>query len=286
MHKLQRFYPLKDALDDTGLPFEASDGWIQLGVGALEAYDKCPYDFFLQHVLGIREPFGAPMAFGSAMHQVIQFYNQGAMRGETVEIGELLARLEELWHNNGYESLKLAEADHERARQVVAWFYQREIELQLSAPEARRILGTEVKIILELPEAKLRLKGRIDAYYQTPDGIEIRDFKTGRGKTDPDKMVDATKKSFQLRTYALAYQMMNGVAPSRVTLDYVVTRTEGSAELSERILQNHRAKLASLAERIRLRDFAPAPPSQFHQCAATKFYGEVEEDSLAEGVTL
>jgi RecB family exonuclease len=144
----------------------------------------------------------------------------------------------------------------------------------------RRILGSEVKIILELPEAKLRIRGRIDAYFDTPDGIEIRDFKTGRGKTDPEKMLEMVKKNFQLRTYALAYQQLNQVTPAKVSLDYLVTQTEGSAELSAKILSNHWQKLVELAGRIRRKDFVPAPSSPFHHCAATKFYGDEDPDEL------
>jgi ATP-dependent exoDNAse (exonuclease V) beta subunit len=221
------------------------------------------------------------MAFGSTIHAVIEAYYQGRLRGEVVELPELAARLDELWQNHGYPTLAAAEADHRKAHETVRWFVAREEKLRLSGIAQREIVASEQKVTLELPEFKLRLRGRIDAYYQTPAGIEIRDFKTGRTKTDADKLADEAKKHFQLRTYALAYEVMNGKAPAYVTLDYVVTRVEGSAELSSRILVNHRAKLGELAERIRLRDFAPAPASEFHKCAAVRFYGDADDEEGA-----
>jgi hypothetical protein len=109
----------------------------------------------------------------------------------------------------------------------------------------------------------------------------LRDFKTGRTKTDAEKLARDAKENFQLRTYALAYEMLNGRAPAEVVLDYVVTGVQGRAVLSPTILRNHRAKLGGLAERIRSRDFA-ANPSPLHQCAAIRYYGTGEQDSLVE----
>jgi RecB family exonuclease len=274
MQKLQRFYPLKDEVSLERLPFENSAGWIELGVGSLDAYKRCPHEFYLQHVLAISQPFGPQLAFGTALHATFQAYYEGKLRGEAVTLPELEARLDELWSDRGYESRQLAEAAHDRARDTLRRFVAREDQLQ------RQVLGTELKITLEIPEAKLRLRGRIDAYFQTTEGVEIRDFKTGN-KRDPEKLAADAKDNFQLRTYALAYEAMAGELPSQVTLDYVVTGVEGTAKLTSRILANHRTKLIELAERIRSRDFAPAPISDFHQCAAFTYYGaEMEETEV------
>jgi DNA helicase-2/ATP-dependent DNA helicase PcrA len=267
MQKLQRFYPLKEEATTASLPFENSAGWIELGVGSLDAYKKCPHEFYLQYVLGISQPFGPQLAFGTALHATFQAYYEARLRGETVTEAELQGRLDELWSDRGYETRQQADMAHEKARDTLWRFVMREDQLQ------RQVLGSELKITLEIPEAKLRLRGRIDAYFQMADGVEIRDFKTGM-KRDAEKLAADAKDNFQLRTYALAYEVMTGAAPAAVTLDYVVTSTEGSAKLTPRILTNHRAKLVELAGRIRARDFAPAPQSEFHQCAAFRYYGE------------
>jgi hypothetical protein len=65
-----------------------------------------------------------------------------------------------------------------------------------------------------------------------------------------------------------------------VVLDYVVTGIEGIAELSPTILRNHREKLIKLTESIRSREFSPKP-SQYHQCAAIRYYGDVEDEEEA-----
>jgi len=270
MRKLQQFYPLKDQMGDHRLSFETSDGWLELSVGALDSYKRCPHEFYLQYVLGISQPFGPQLAFGTALHGAFQAYYEAKLRHEPVEVEQLSRRLDELWSDRGYDSRALAEAAHARAQATLASFVDRE------EATARHILGTELPITLELPDAKLRLRGRIDAYFQLSDGVEIRDFKTGI-RRDADKLKAEAKDNFQLRTYAVAYENLTGQAPAAVTLDYVVTGVEGSALLTSRILSNHRTKLTELADRIRQHDFAPAPESDFHHCPAFQFYGPEED---------
>jgi len=145
----------------------------------------------------------------------------------------------------------------------------------------RNLIGAEVPVRFELPEAKLRLRGKIDVIFAGEDGVELRDFKTGRTKTDSEKLARDAKDNFQLRSYALAYELLNDAAPACVTLDYVVTGTEGTARLSKLILQNHRDKLSKLADAIRNREFAPNP-SGMHKCAAIRYYGTGEFDEMAD----
>ncbi len=139
------------------------------------------------------------------------------------------------------------------------------------------IVGSEVPVRFEIPEAKLRLRGKIDALFQREDGMEIRDFKTGRNKTDVEKLVKLAKDNFQLRSYALACEQLRGSLPAAVVLDYVVTGVEGEARLSATIVRNHRAKLIEMANNIRNREFAPNI-SAMHVCAAIKYYGTGEQE--------
>jgi len=272
--KLQRFYPLRQQSGEK-LPFETADGWLELGVGALGNYDFCPYDFYLEKVLGIRQPFGPQLAFGVALHGAIQAYYQAMLRNEKISLEELTVRLDEQWSDRGYGNQQQADQAHKAAQQALKAFLAREM-----TADDRKLIGSEMPIKLEIPEAKLRLSGRVDALFQTPDGFELRDFKTGR-KTNAETVARTAKTSFQLRTYALAYEVMTGTAPSAVTLDYIVTGVEGRAELSAAILRNHRAKLIKLAEQIRAQDFAPNT-SNVHQCAAIRYYGTGEAEELAE----
>jgi DNA helicase-2/ATP-dependent DNA helicase PcrA len=270
LQKLQRFYPLQAELP-THLPFERADGWIELGVSDLERYELSPHDFYLQRVLGIVQPFGPQLAFGSAIHGAIQVFYESRLQGETPTFEVLVTKLDELWSDRGYGSRSMAETARQRAYDTIRRFRERELAVK------RDIQTTEFPIRLEIPEAKLRLRGRIDATIMTPDGLEVRDFKTG-GLKDEEKLIKKAKESFQLRTYALAIEQLSGTAPAFVTLDYVVTGVEGQASLTSRILANHRDKLIKLAERLRARDFDPGTPSAFNPSAAFRYYGSEAEE--------
>ena len=269
MQRLQRFYPLKSELP-ARLPFESADGWITLGVGALEQYDERPHDFYLEKVLKISRPFGPQLTFGAAIHGVIQLYYEGRLRGERVPDEELIARLGELWSDRGYENRELALQARERAEATIKRFSLREDRVM------RAIRATEKSITLEIPEARLRLRGRMDATFDVEDGIEIRDFKTGTFKNQ-ETLPAKAKSSFQLRTYAVALEQLYGSAPAAVTLDFVVTGVEGSARLTPLILKNHRDKLVTLAERLRARDFAASDATAFGEPAANRYYGDEDD---------
>lgn len=268
--KIQRLYPLSSQITGRTLPFEDSDGWLNLNVSDLASYDFCPYDFYLEKVLQIHQPFGPQLAFGNAVHGAIQSFYDARLRGEDLTATAMEERLQELWSDRGYASKKIADQAKKLAVQALHKFVAREKDSE------KKIGGSEVPIKLEIPEAKLRIRGRIDAYFETEGGIELRDFKTGR-KTDAESLSRRAKQSIQLRTYALAFQESTGQLPTQVVLDYVVSGTEGRAELTPKVIENHRRKLIDIANKIRSRDFRPKP-SNVHECAAIKYFGSLDED--------
>jgi DNA helicase-2/ATP-dependent DNA helicase PcrA len=273
LSNLQRYAPLLEQNTGIKLPFESSDGWLSLSATQVDAYERCAYEFYLLHVLKISLPLGPQLQFGSLLHGLFHRYYEAKLAGEPVTIQELQERLTEQWSDRGYPSVRAAELALSTARTTLQNFFDRE-EI-----EKRVIRSTEESIVLKIDEAKLRIEGRIDATFITDSGVEVRDFKTGR-KHDPEKLANDAKASLQLRTYALAIEAMEGRAPTSVVLDYVVTGTEGRAELSATILKNHRAKLAGIAEKIRAGEFAPSTDA-FHNCIVGKFWGnpDMEDDN-------
>jgi DNA helicase II / ATP-dependent DNA helicase PcrA len=276
--KIQQFYPLNNANNQPGkLPFETNDGWLELGVTSIARYEICPFEFYLSNVLQLPQPYGPQIAFGSALHKVFEAYNKASLGREEVDLEGLHRMLDETWSNRGYETPEIASKDRRLAHETLDNFVRREKDA------GRHVLGAELPVRFELPEAKLRLKGKIDGIFQAEGGVELRDYKTGRAKFDVQKLREEAKKNFQLRTYALCYEALNGRQPGSVVLDYVVTGTEGNAELTPMILRNHREKLGAFAAKIRAREFAPNP-STFHRCPAVRYYGTGELDEILESV--
>lgn len=271
LQSLQRYAPITMQWKSERLPFETEDGWLELSITDIEKYDRCPYEFYLEKVLKLRTPVGPQIVFGNILHQLFHDYYSSRQLGEALTLKELEHRLEESWSNQGYRSAEEAETDHAKAIGTLKQFYDREEKTD------RKLRTTEEEIKFRIPEAKLVLKGRLDATFDGLDGLEIRDFKTGRAR-DAEKLSENAGKSLQLRTYALALQEMLGKTPDRVVLDYVVTGVEGIAKLTPKMLTNHRGKLAEIADRIRQRDFAPKAGA-FHQCIAHRYWGEGEEDA-------
>lgn len=275
LRKLQQVYPLKRREILERLPFEDRDGWLDLSVTSLGQYEYCPFEFYIEQVLQLKQPLGPQMAFGNVLHKTFEQYYKGVMASDDRSRMELHRLLDELWSDRGYEAREEAESDRGLAHRTLDRFLDRE------GVSSRRVIGSEVPIRFEIPDAKLRLRGKIDALFEIEEGVELRDFKTGRTKTDPEKLSKDAKDNFQLRCYALAYEALKGTPPDLVTLDYVVTETEGSAQLSAAILRNQREKLGRLADKIRNGEFAPNP-SPLHRCSAIRYYGTGERDEILD----
>ena len=267
---LDKYAPKTMVYTGERLPFETTGGWLELSTTDLERYERCPYEFYLERVLKIRAPFGPQIAFGSLLHNLFRDYYQAILAKEPLTLNDLQERLNQTWSDRGYRTAEEAEIGLQLAKETLQSFYKREEAVK------RQIRSSEEPFVLTLQDARLKLKGRIDLTCNTPGGIEIRDFKTGR-KRDVEKIAADAKKSLQLRTYALALQEMTGQAPERVVLDYVVTGVEGEAELSSVILKNHQKKLEDIAEKIRNKQFAPNP-DPFHNCASYRYWGSGEDD--------
>jgi DNA helicase-2/ATP-dependent DNA helicase PcrA len=270
MQELQRFAPKPADAANLKLPFASSDGWLELSVTDLDKYLYCPYEFYLEKVLRIISPAGPQIQFGSIMHNLFHNYYQSRQVGEPLLLAGLQQQLQQQWSVQGYSNQVEAENDLKKAQKTLEQFYAREETIP------RKLRSTEESFGLVIPEAKLRIKGKIDVSFEDHDGIEVRDFKTGL-KRDPEKLAQNARDSLQLRTYALAIEQITGKAPTRVVLDYVVTGVEGVASLTPLLLKNHRRKLNDIADNIRAQKFQPRHDI-YHVCAATKYWGSSEDD--------
>jgi DNA helicase II / ATP-dependent DNA helicase PcrA len=248
------------------LPFIAEDGWASLSVSQLADYDRCPYDFFVQHVLCIRRQPGPMLAFGSNLHSAIEHYYRLRMEGEEVKLDYIIELLQSCWSNNGYTSEMESKTAFQRATIAISRFYDRE------QAENRVIRSVEEPFIYTLTDEKIRIRGRIDATFVIDDGIEIRDFKTGV-KHKQASLDRQAKSSLQLRTYALSLLEQEGIETKRVVLDYIMTGSEGVAELSSRVLDGHRDKLTKMVSRMKNWQFDPSSSSQ-HNCHYEKYWGK------------
>lgn len=210
---------------------------LTVSASRIETLAKCPYQYFLKHVLNVRaiDPeVPAPgrwlsrLAFGRVLHAVFeQFMTQVRDAGERVEverhrpvIRELLRlRIDEQREETPPRNdltLMADEASLEKATDVfLAAEEGRDVEpyafeLQFGQYAEKRLdqsvnSGAESVAIELSPETKIKLQGSIDRVDRSPTGFELWDYKTGKMRyfREDDMLEGGTRLQWVLYAYAL-----------------------------------------------------------------------------------
>lgn len=240
---LDLFAP-RQASNGVALPAKMyHDQRLHLNVSEIETWLHCPQDFYYRYVLSMPLPPAPQLAYGSLIHSVIEQVHEGR-RKHTIPSLEQLT--DEVAHNlpqTGYASKQSRERAHAQALQTVKAVYQRFLKDTLP-------LETEWPFTLELPELPLTITGKIDAIYDTPEGVEIRDFKTGMSVQTPEQAKSRVSGSQQLTLYALAWHQLRGQLPDKLTLDFVETGQISSVKKRQQSLDTLEAKLTIMVEQL------------------------------------
>jgi DNA helicase-2/ATP-dependent DNA helicase PcrA len=115
----------------------------------------------------------------------------------------------------------------------------------------------------------LRIRGRIDAVYDFDGAWEVVDFKSGRHRPDPARVV-------QLQAYAVAVDegALSADRPDSLSVTFAYFG-DGLEEVSEAVddawLNEARARINGILEGITGEQFEPAPSTACHHCDFTKF---------------
>ena len=210
---------LSEVADDLDKRYCAAESaW---SASRLETYRSCPFQFFVQYVLGL-EPREEPQEgldarqLGSVYHRIFEWLYQSPQVLDASDLKQLLAALPAV------AARVLDQAPRREGFRVTAWWVQtrREIEehvlrsLQaLHDPQMaagfvplhheKRFRG-DVRLPLQDGERWLRLRGIIDRIERRPDGrVRIIDYKTA-GPSDYGNASVREGKKIQLPLYALA----------------------------------------------------------------------------------
>lgn len=220
-------------------PEIAKDGKLQLSVSQIDCWLRCPQDFYYQYVLQMPLPPEPALQYGTAIHSVIETIHRGRANGSVPTLEELLAEVQAKLPRDGYASARSRERAHAQAETTVKAVYERFSKDELP-------LETEKPFGVALPDSELKIIGRIDAVYQTPTGIEIRDFKTGTSVGTPEKAKSRATSSNQLTLYALAWRLQHDEMPALLTLDFVETGQFGSVRKQAKSLDTLTSKLHTM----------------------------------------
>jgi DNA helicase-2/ATP-dependent DNA helicase PcrA len=209
----------------------------RLSASAIERYETCPLQFKLERDWRIPREMPGALHYGAAMHLVLRAYYDSVLAGRPHTEETLLA----LFRAN------LADAGIEDQYQFD--LYERQGIQQLGdflaachASSAPQVLHTEESF--EIRIGKTTIAGRIDRIDQTPKGVVITDYKTGkpRSQEDADESLQlsiyaiAAEEKWGYRTDHLAFYNLDGNAPvvtSRSHAQLLETRMKVEAVAAE-----------------------------------------------------
>ena len=206
--------PLERIADDVHAPVLDASA-VRGGTGVLSDQSACPFRAFAARRLGARElasprPGLDAAARGNLIHVALELFWSGlkdraalvALAPDALEERIAAAAGHALGRFTEAHRLLLSPAGRKLELQCTRRTLARWLELERSREEFR-VRATEYKIVMEF--AGLRLEGKIDRIDETPAGMVLIDYKTGRAgrngwRPDP-RIVDP-----QLPAYALAME--------------------------------------------------------------------------------
>ncbi len=221
---------------------------------SLEYYLTCPYRYLLLKEYGLATPPNPFFALGRAVHLVARLIHEQGKSG--VELGD--EAIEQLFH----------EHLHLTGSQLPPYVMKRRISAVVSALKTyahekkdwiSKTVDVELPFDYGIPGAVVR--GRIDLLVQseTPDAVEIIDWKTGR----PHEYL---RTDFQMQIYALAAREQLDLNVSKATLHYIEHDTSVEAPIDEAFITEGRANLSSVVQGIRDKRFDATPGSVCTRC--------------------
>jgi len=224
--------------------------WLALTPHQIDDYLMCPLNFYYIHVLEVPQPPQPSLMYGTLMHGLIHSYYLQLQNGE-VDVEALHEAIDTQWRSEGFVSKGQEQRRKEQAHKTLNAFIERQEEVD-EVPTRM-----EMPFEFELPDMKIRIRGRMDAVVESDLGVEIRDYKTS--EVDDQKKADKkAKDSLQLATYALAWETMMGSMPTSTTLDYIETGIKGTSTPTDKSKEQLLIKIQQVVDGIRSGNFAPS----------------------------
>lgn len=224
--------------------------WLALTPHQIDDYLMCPLNFYYVHVLEVPQPPQPSLMYGTLMHGLIHSYYLQRQNGE-VNTTALHEALDTQWRSEGFVSKGQEQRRKQQAHATLDAFIARQKD-EIAAPTRM-----EFPFEFELPDVKVRIRGRMDAVVEGENRVEVRDYKTS--EVDDNKKADKkAKDSLQLATYALAWKTMMGRLPELTTLDYIETGVRGAFVPTDTSIEALLIKIQQVADGIRSGDYQPS----------------------------
>jgi len=234
----ERLFALEDVPAD-----DEADSTAAVSVTGLVTYAQCPKRFFWTDIDPLPRRRNLAAVRGSEIHRRIELHQRGQVPFDDLE-PDLYDVIDENVGPGAYET-------YERSR-----FANRTADF-VEAPFTF-VLDNGYKV-----------RGRIDAIYTEGRSWEVVDFKSGRPKDDPSRMV-------QLEAYAVAVDEVDFAEDKPSTLDVTFAYLGGgldevTARADPEWVAKARLHLETLTERIDAREFEPTPGQWCQTCDFLQF---------------
>lgn len=208
-------------------PFRSDQG-LRTSVSALEAYARCPRQFFFEHCLRLPTEDSLPMSFGNALHSVLAALNRRRQAGGGLAPeDELLAWWRERLEPQAFASQSQYRQYLQRGEAYLRRYRNWE-ETQERTRPGRAVREVEQKFeftYVDADDVAHKFSGRFDLILEHPDGtLEIVDYKSGVrsvNKRPRGNLPNNPDRSWQLAVYHLA--LSHTLAPADVPARIVTT---------------------------------------------------------------
>lgn len=266
---------------------EAADWRPALSASRAKEYLKCPLQYRLHVVDGIKEPPTLATAKGTLVHSVLE--NLFDIPAAERQVEAAYSLLPAMWESMKESSPQVLDLFDDPS-QVHTWLGEVYSLLDsyfvLEDPRFLEPAEREAHIVVETPEG-LRLRGFIDRVDRAPNGAtRVVDYKTGKapGQRYQDDAL------YQMRFYAVLLELSDAL-PARTQLLYLKSQKVLTFDPISSDIEVFRKELSVLFERIEADaargDFAPRRNPLCSWCGLQQFcplFGGSAPDLPEEGI--
>jgi len=231
-------------LDSLAEPEPEADAATTTSVSGLVTYATCPKRFYWTEVDRLPRRPAPWLKRGVELHRKIELHNRGVVPLELTE-------------DDTYDFVP--DEAEPRADAYATFQKSRFAQSKPRWIEAPFLLAGD----------KMRIRGRIDAVYDTDGAWEVVDFKSGRHRLDPARIV-------QLQAYAVAVDegALSVDQPQELTVTFAYFG-DGLEEVSESVddawLGSARQRIGGIIKGITEEQFEPTPSTACRHCDFTRF---------------
>lgn len=217
-----------------------------LSASRAKEYLKCPLQYRLHVVDGIKEPPTLATVRGTLIHSVLEnLFDVQASERHAEYAKSLLGPLWEAMKESTPEVMSLFDSADSLGTWLKETYDFVDFYFALEDPRFLEPAAREAHVVVETPEG-VRLRGFIDRIDQAPSGaLRVVDYKTGKAPA-PRFQDDAL---YQMRFYALLLQLSQHL-PARTQLLYLKSGQVLTFDPDAADIDRFRAQLAHLWEAI------------------------------------